>query len=79
MLNHEPMEWKSDGDVNGERAITELLRAPPADTSGRGLSHANWQSATSNRLAGKVHPNRHTKGEMGLEGIELTLRHRWIA
>ncbi|MEM0075052.1 MAG: hypothetical protein QXV84_01755 [Conexivisphaerales archaeon] len=38
MLNHEPMEWKSDGDVNGERAITELLRAPPADTPD-GLSH----------------------------------------
>ncbi len=70
--HHEPMERKSDGDVNGKREITELLTAPPADTSGRGSSHAPMIIATFSRRAGRVRPNRHTNGGDGARGHRVS-------
>jgi hypothetical protein len=65
LLHHEPMEWKSDGDVNGGGVMTKLFTAPPADTSSQmGLSHAPEEGAETVeivvRRAGRASPNGHT-------------------
>ncbi len=71
LLRHEPMERKSDGDGNGEGPITELLTAPPAITSARGLGHASQRAPiieVSVGRAGRVHPNGHTNRGDGARG-----------
>ena len=72
---HEPMEWKSGGDVNGRRAVTELLTAPPAVTSARGLSHSP-QGVTAipdtTGRAGRVHPNGHASRGDGVRGHRVS-------
>ena len=74
---HEPMEWKSDGDVNGEGRITELPKARPTNTSSMRLSHnAPVESCTgavdaselASRRVGSTHPNPHTKEGDGARG-----------
>jgi len=82
LLHHEPMEWKSDGDDNnGGGEITELLTAPPAITSSQmGLSHTpskERELMQSKQQMGERAGSTQTTtpaGEMGQEGIELTLR-----
>ncbi len=81
LLHHEPMERKSGGDGNGGGGITELLRARPANTSVRGLSHDapvnNCAGAvntieTANRRVGSVHPNPHTREGDGARGYRVS-------
>jgi IS605 OrfB family transposase len=80
LLHREPMEWKSGGDDNGGGGeITELLTAPPAITSAMGSSHAPQRapiieaSIETGERAGSIQTAT-PAGEMGQEGIELTLR-----
>ncbi len=77
LLHHEPMERKSGGDDNGGGGVTKLLRAPPATTSERGLSHnapANDRmgavdaNGISGRRAGWALPNGHTSQGDGARG-----------
>lgn len=67
---HEPMEWKSGEDGNGEGRITELLKAPPAITSSLGLGHAERTIPSKLAIgrAGRAHPNRHANGGDGARG-----------
>lgn len=81
LLHHEPMERKSGGDDNGRGGMTRLLRARPANTSARGLSHDapvnNCAGAvntieTANRRVGSVHPNPHIKEGDGARGHRVS-------
>jgi hypothetical protein len=82
LLHSEPMEWKSDGDDNnGGGEITELLTAPLANTSSQmGLGHTpskERELIQSKQQMGERVGSIQTAmpaGEMGQEGIELTLR-----
>lgn len=80
LLQREPMEWKSADDVNGGGEVTELLRAPPASTSGRRLSHAPMGALNTrkeaSRRTGRVHPNRHTIGGDGARGHRVNPPHQ---
>jgi hypothetical protein len=74
------MEWKRDGDYNGGEEITELLKAPPANTSKMGLSHPPYdereliqEKQQMGERVGSIQAAMLT-GEMEQEGIELTLR-----
>lgn len=74
---HEPLEWKSGGDVNGGVAMTELLTAPPAIiTPSRMGSSRPPQGAASIEAsigrAGRVHPSRHTNGGDGARGHRVS-------
>lgn len=72
---HEPVEWKSGGDGNGGGVMTELLTAPPADTSEMGSSHAPQGAlpieASSGR-AGRAHPNGYTSRRDGARGHRVS-------
>jgi hypothetical protein len=71
------MEWKRDGDNNGGGEITELLKAPPANTSSKmGLSHTSDKLIEKQQLGERVGSIQTaiSAGEMEQEGIELTLR-----
>ncbi|MCS4539875.1 MAG: hypothetical protein HYU03_04200, partial [Thaumarchaeota archaeon] len=81
LLHHEPMERKSGGDGNGGGGMTRLLRARPANTSARRLSHDapvnNCAGAvnaieTANRRVGSVHPNPHTREGDGARGHRVS-------
>jgi hypothetical protein len=71
------MEWKRDGDNNGGEEITELLTAPPANTSSKmGLSHTSDKLIEKHQLGERAGPIQTATqaGEMEQEGLELTLR-----
>lgn len=77
LLHHEPMEWKSGGDDNGGGGVTELLKAPPADTR-KGLSHCASASTEAVepggitiRRAGRAHSNGHTSQGDGARGYRV--------
>jgi hypothetical protein len=78
LLNLEPIKWKKDVDYNGGEEITELLRAPPANTSMMGLSHtSSYKLVQEKQQMGKRVGSIQTAmltGEMEQEGIELTLK-----
>jgi hypothetical protein len=66
------VEWKSYGDDYGGGEITELLTAPPANTSSQMESSHSDEGVdtieTTNGLAGRVHPNGHTSRGDGARG-----------
>lgn len=72
--SREPLEWKNGGDVNEERVVTELPKAPPATTSHEGrLSHFHTHGEetlrdTINRRAGRARPNGQASRGDGARG-----------
>jgi hypothetical protein len=70
LLYLEPIKWKRDGDNNGGEEITELLKAPLANTSSKmGLSHTSDKLIEKQQLGkSRVHPNGHTSRGDGARG-----------
>jgi hypothetical protein len=73
------MELKRDGDDNGEEGITELLKAPLANTSSKmGLSHTYKLIEKQQLGKSRVHPNSHANRGDGARGHRVNPQSRFI-